>query len=170
MRPRRRRDPFWDDDPFFEEFERMRQYMEEIMRRVWSEPMREGQPFVYGFSMRMGPDGKPIVQEFGNTRRVMSGTKDEVPELEPLTDVNEDGQYVYVTVELPGVEKEEISLNATEEELSISVDGERRRYYKEIEMPATVEPESARASYRNGVLEVRLKKKYQKKGKKIAVE
>ncbi|MEM2645721.1 MAG: Hsp20 family protein, partial [Desulfurococcaceae archaeon] len=44
--------------------------------------------------------------------------------------------------------------------------------YKEVELPSKVEPSSAKATYKNGVLEVRLKKlcKEESKGTKIKVE
>ncbi|MFQ6077039.1 MAG: Hsp20 family protein, partial [Candidatus Bathyarchaeia archaeon] len=61
--------------------------------------------------------------------------------------------------ELPGVEKDDIELHATERGLTISVDTESRKYYKELKLPAEVEPSSAKSSYRNGVLEVTLTKK-----------
>jgi len=76
-----------------------------------------------------------------------------------------------VVAELPGVEKEDIELNATEKELIISVDTERRKYYKCLELPAEVDPKSAKASYRNGILEVRLKKvRPERRGERIKIE
>ncbi|MBS7656208.1 Hsp20/alpha crystallin family protein, partial [Candidatus Bathyarchaeota archaeon] len=72
---------------------------------------------------------------------------------------------------VPGVEKEDINLECAEKSLIISVDTQTRKYYKEVELPAEVDPQSAKASYKNGVLEVTLtKKKVKPKGQKIKIE
>jgi len=175
---RRRRRPRWSDffDEIFEEFERME---EELFRRFWEElpswrEMEESVkvygPYVYGFSISIGPDGKPVVREFGNVRPTRFGPRF-VEEREPLVDVAEEDDEVVVVAELPGVEKEDIELNATERELVISVDTEKRKYYKRLELPAEVDPKSAKASYRNGILEVRLKKiRPERKGERIKIE
>jgi HSP20 family protein len=59
---------------------------------------------------------------------------------------------------VPGVTKEDITLNATEDRLTISVDTPKRKYYKEVALPEKVDPKTAKASYKNGVLEVTLDK------------
>ncbi len=175
---RRRRRPRWSDlfEDIFEEFERME---EELFRRFWEElpswrEMEESVkvygPYVYGFSISIGPDGKPVVREFGNVRPTRFGPRF-VEEREPLVDVAEEDDEVVVVAELPGVEKEDIELNATERELVISVDTEKRKYYKRLELPAEVDPKSAKASYRNGILEVRLKKaRPERRGERIKIE
>ncbi len=174
---RRRRRPWWYD--IFEEFERIEEEIEEMFRRFWEEtPMwreiEEGVkvygPYVYGFSISIGPDGKPVIREFGNVRPTRFGPRF-VEEREPLVDVYEEDDEIVVVAELPGVEKEDIDLNATERELVISVDTEKRKYYKRLELPAEVDPKSAKASYKNGVLEVRLKKaRPERRGERIKIE
>ena len=37
--------------------------------------VREIGPFVYGYSMTIGPDGKPRVKEFGNVKSPLSGSR-----------------------------------------------------------------------------------------------
>ena len=135
-------------------------------------------PFVYGYSMSMGPDGKPVIREFGNvkaSRPTAFGPQrprlNVEEEREPLVDLIEERDALKVVAEVPGVEKEDINLNATENSLTISVDNKIRRYYKEVEFPSMVDPESVKASYRNGVLEVILTKRETKpKGRKIKIE
>jgi len=51
------------------------------------------------------------------------------------------------------------------------VDTPQRKYYKELELPAEVDPKTAKSIYRNGVLEVTLAKiKEKPKGEPIKVE
>jgi len=72
---------------------------------------------------------------------------------------------------VPGVKKEDIDLEVTENTLTIKVDTKDRKYYKEVELPCEVDPNSAKATYQNGVLDVELKKaKPKKAGKKIKIE
>ncbi len=85
--------------------------------------------------------------------------------------VDADGE-IKVIVELPGVEKEEIKLSGTDEKLTISVDTPQRKYFKEIDIPAKIDPKKAKTSYKNGVLEVTLPKIEEKKhsGEEIKIE
>ncbi len=175
MSERRRRRP-WSD--IFEFFERIDELFDELMERSFerafereTEGIRVEGPYVYGFSMRIGPDGKPIIHEFGNIRR-MRGRPIIVPEREPLVDVVEADDEIIVTIEVPGVEKDQINLNCTETELRVSVKHPERGFDKTIELPAKVRPEEAKASYRNGILEVRLPRaeKKPRPGKEIRIE
>ena len=118
-------------------------------------------PFVYGYSVTVGPDGKPNVKEFGNFK---AGTRLGKPHMdvkekrEPLTDVMDGDGEVRVIVELPGVEKDDIKLSGTDSQLTISVDTPRHKYYKEVELPSKVDSKKAKSSYKNGVLAVTVPK------------
>jgi len=136
--------------------------------------VKEWGPFVYGYSIKMGPEGRPKVREFGN---IKPGTRMGRPQVnireqrEPLVDVLETDGEVKVIAELPGVEKKDIKLHATEENLTISVDTLKRKYYKEVQLPTNVDPKQADSAYKNGVLEVTLKqrKEEKKKGEEIPI-
>jgi len=182
----RRRSPF---GRIFDEMERMMRELDEMFSKSFEELerefprnlirerktdkgyVREFGPIVYGYSIRVGPDGKPIIREFGN---VKPGRKPEIVELsearEPLVDVYEEEEVIKVVAEVPGVEKDDINLNASERKLIISVDTPQRKYYKEVDLPAEVDPKSTKASYKNGVLEVVLKKVGGGKGVRIKIE
>ena len=112
-------------------------------------------PFVFGFSMKVGPDGKPMMQRFGNTPG--EGEK-MTSDLEPLVDVIDDNDDIIIIAELPGVEKDEIKVRIKGTKLTIHVDNSERPYHKDIELPTQVRKDHAKSSLRNGVLEVRLKK------------
>jgi HSP20 family protein len=123
---------------------------------------REFGPFIYGYSMTLGPDGKPVIREFGNVRPGGFGPQGRGFELtgkrEPLVDVIDEGETVKVIAELPGVEKEDVRLEALEDTLIVSAERNDRRYYKEVRLPSPVEPTSAKSTFNNGILEVTLKK------------
>jgi len=158
---RRRRDPF----DFFgtdEEFERMFQQMERMWEKVFQEfpfdRIEPGKSFIHGFNIHMGPDGRPKIQEFGHRpHRITDGKYSVLDEREPLTDIIEGDEDVSITVEIPGVEKNDIDLNITDNTLEIIVDNSNRKYHKLIELPCNVIPEKSKATYKNGVLDVNIK-------------
>ena len=189
---RRRRSDWWGpwflddefDDMFTdieEDMRRVREQMDKMMRQAAKGDLPtpgEGGPFVYGFSMRVGPDGKPEIREFGNTHmrpRVFRGETSELPQIssrEPVTDVIVGKDCVAVTFEMPGVEKKDIELEILDDRLKISAKTEERTYDKEVELPQPVDSENAKATYNNGVLEIEmpLAKPKERKGKRVKVD
>ena len=179
---KRRRSPF-DKDPFFGDIDRIFREMEKRMEEEFREftekvpkdyvkerrlpdgsTVKEFGPFVYGYSMKIGPDGRPKIHEFGNIRKSLKGPEVR-EEREPLVDVVETDSEIRVVVELPGVEKTDIKLHGTEDSLEISVDTPHYKYYKEVTLPAKVKVKEAKSNYKNGVLEVILPKAETKKPK-----
>jgi HSP20 family protein len=186
---RRKKWPFFfgfrDIDDVFKEMEEMMgREFEELSKRAPSDLIRERTlpdgtkvkrwgPFVYGYSMTIGPDGKPQIREFGN---VKPGTLKGRPQVnvkeqrEPLVDVMETDGEVKVIAELPGVEKKDIKLHGTENTLTISVETPQRKYYKEVETPTKIDVKKAESIYKNGVLEVTLPKTKENKPKGEAIK
>jgi len=141
--------------------------------------VREMGPFVYGYSFSMGPDGKPVIREFGNVKPSLKGGPmgavrpqlDVKDDREPLVDTIVNPDTVKVVAELPGVEKPDIFLECDGHNLTLKVDTDKRRYYKELELPVEVDPDTSKASYKNGVLELLLTRmKSGSKAKQIAID
>jgi HSP20 family protein len=111
---------------------------------------------VYGFSVRTGIGGLPRVERFGNIR-----TGDEGPIVaevrEPLVDVFDEEAEIVVVVELPGVGEDEIHVGVQDDILSLETSGERK-YAKEVLLSGAVDAATLQKSYKNGILEIRLKK------------
>lgn len=163
-RKRMEEDPFLG--PFFEDLDREFERMRESLSRML-EDMEEGDldpgsdPFVYGFSVSMGPEGQPEFDEFGTTGAGPAGqpgpeTFDETRQ--PLVDVHEGRDGISITAELPGVEKSDINLRAKEREIVVDVDDPDQPFFKRIELPAPVDPSTTQATYKNGVLDVEVDK------------
>ena len=137
---------------------------------------KEFGPFVYGYSVKVGLDGKPVVREFGNMKPNSSVGDDKRPlslqeAREPLVDVIQEPEQVKIITELPGVEKEDIQLFASERSLTIDVTNPEHRYHKELELPFEVDEESATSTYRNGVLETVIKRKRDRgSGRNITIQ
>jgi HSP20 family protein len=152
------------------EFEELSKKAPEALQREQTLPdgtkVKSWGPFVYGYSVTVGPDGKPNVTEFGNFKAETQLGKphmDVKEEREPLTDVIDADGEVRVIVELPGVEKKDIKLSGTDDKLTISVETPEHKYFKEVALPAKVDIKKATSAYTNGVLDVTVPKKKQEK-------
>ena len=161
------------------EFSKMRKQMDSLMRNAVEGNLPEDgkkNPFVFGFSVKAGPDGFPVFEDFGNTRIRPFGHQGEKPVVdtrrEPLTDINETEDQIAITVELPGVNKEDIDINVMEDKVEVNVKTESRKYFKSIDLSSPVETDSSKATYTNGILDLVLTKKEsdEPKGTKVKVD
>jgi HSP20 family protein len=179
---------FFDD--MFRGFDQMKREMErefeDIEKRIPKDlireyttseggKVREVGPMVYGYSMTVGPDSKPRIREFGNVKPSRLGfagfTRPEISsETEPLADVTTSDKEIKVVVEMPGVGKDKIKVNAYDNMVEVKSEDPQRKYHRSIEIPAETDIETAKSNYNNGILEVTFKKKEQTKGKTIKVE
>ena len=75
-----------------------------------------------------------------------------------LVDVLDEGDHFLVILELAGAREEDIRVEAREGWLSVAVDAEEARYYGETPVPAGADTRDLSATYRNGLLQVRLGK------------
>ena len=124
--------------------------------------VREMGPIVYGYSVKIGPDGKPEVRKFGNVNsfpNVLGGGLAVKEEREPLVDLIKSNDDLRVVAELPGVNKEDLRLTADENSITIESLTGQPRYQKRVELPESVDPATAKSTYKNGILEVTLKRK-----------
>lgn len=112
---------------------------------------------VYGFSVRLGSGDTPTVEHFGNVRVTSEGPVVSDAR-EPLIDIFDEGDEVVVVAEVPGVQESDIHLELTGDVLVLSATGPKRKYEKEILLPAAVDPATRQQSYQNGYLELRFKK------------
>ena len=185
------RDFFRDFEDMEKEMERMFNQFNDISANAPKELIREYQtsegdkvrevgPIVYGYSMTIGPDGKPHIREFGNVKSPSGnrdirkgGTNSHISsEREPLSDIYSTDKEVKVVLEMPGIKKEDIKINAYDAAVEVIADNPLRKYHKNIDLPEDVDIETAKSTYNNGILEVTFDKKKQSrpKGKEIRIE
>ncbi|TFG25853.1 MAG: Hsp20/alpha crystallin family protein [Promethearchaeota archaeon] len=145
--------------PEFQNFspEEMRKYLIENKDKF---PWGAG-PYIAGFNLKFGPDGKPTVDSFGNIKpEPYSGEPEVNSAREPMVEVNEENDQIIVIAEMPGVTKEDVEIKATSRTLTIStkIGSYSRNYRKEVELPCPINSDYAKARLQNGILEVKLKK------------
>jgi HSP20 family protein len=155
---RKKKDPWFND--IYDELEKLGDLIDETMQKAFDNPSKDTptkRDRFKGFSVKIGPDGKPKIQEF-NSRQPQQPESEVSDDPEPLVDIIEEGETVVVLVALPGVDKDDIDLRITGDTLTFSVDAVDFEWYDELKLPARVNPKSVRASYKNGVLEIKVKK------------
>jgi HSP20 family protein len=107
-------------------------------------------------------------------RRILKATWGCDGNLEPLYDLNDKEDGILVTFDLPRVRKENVVINTTEDtveviaKMSDAVCWERwgsiqrrttfQTFRKLIRLPEAIDPERASASFKNGILRIRLPK------------
>ncbi|MHA1754968.1 MAG: archaeal heat shock protein Hsp20 [Candidatus Odinarchaeia archaeon] len=188
---KKKKKPWWEEDSPFDYFEGLDEFIKrfteeiidfsklnELIENIFKEyPFKfdessligRREPIFWGFSLTRGPDNKPVIREFGNVKPSKKGV--EIKEgREPLVDIISEGDKIVVVAELPGVEKQDIKLNATEDTLIISAETPQRKYYKEVEFKEKVDPKTSKAIYKNGVLEVSFEKLKSSKGSEISIQ
>ena len=106
--------------------------------------------------------------------------------IRPLADVQETDEALVVTMDMPGVEKQDIDISVVEDELRVS--GQRKseaelneqdyhrrertytRFERRVLLPASIKSEEARATLNNGVLEITLPKVSVPSRKRIVID
>jgi HSP20 family molecular chaperone IbpA len=88
-------------------------------------------------------------------------------ELEPLIDVLEEKDEVVVVAEVHGFNKENLKIQIENQRLALSAEALERKYHKSLNLPTRVIPNTMRTRYKNGVLEIRLKKAVEEVAKRV---
>jgi len=127
-------------------------------------------PHCYGYTMTVGPDGKPVVKEYGNIKLGQLPTSDT---REPIVDtiVDEKEKVVKLIAEMPGVEKADVKIVVENKIVDISAEHDEKKYHVKVPLKHKVDENSAKASYKNGILQLVFKIVEEKpKGKTVEVE
>jgi len=166
------------DDPFdrmFEEmFEQVREMMEQMsnmdfdeMSKMEPEDFEDFEGDVNGFTFTNMDTGEgpgfggfgPFGPQAGPNFDAGAG-----PSRDPATggsthvDVLDEGNLVRVVADVPGVEKDDIDVSVSGDELRIHASREDREYDERVTLPPGVDETTGDATYNNGVLEVSFEK------------
>jgi len=128
-------------------------------------------PHYYGCTMTVGPDGKPIVKEYGNVKpELLPASNTREPIVDTIFDEKEN--LVKLVAEIPGVEKSDVKVLVQDKLVNISAEHDEKKYQVNVPIQYKVDENSAKASYKNGILELvfKLAKEEKPKGKTVEVE
>ena len=131
----------------------------------------ESDQYCYGYSITVGSDGKPVVNEYGNVKPGLVPTSDT---REPLVDtiVDEKEKVVKLIAEMPGVEKSDVKIVVENKIVDLSAEHDEKKYHVKVPVQHKVDENSAKASYKNGILQIvfKLAEEKKPKGKTVEVE
>ena len=145
------------------EFARTEETMNRMFRNMLEGLSIQDNPssYYYGYQITVGPDGKPHIKEFGNVKPSVRGLVKHNETKEALVDysVDKKNNQIIITAEMPGVSKEAIKISITPKNVSIHAEKGEKRYHNDIPIDVELEDTSAKASYTNGILELKVKTK-----------
>ena len=127
-----------------------------------------------------------VQKRMGDLREDVEGPEPKKGVIRPLADVHETDEDVVVTMDMPGVEKQDIDISVVEDELRVSAEMNREqeaeerdyhhrertytRFDRKVLLPASIKAEEARAVLANGVLEITLPKVSAATRKRITID
>jgi len=79
-------------------------------------------------------------------------------EPKPLIDMFQDKNNITIFAELSGYNKDTVKVKVKNQKLTLTAKAKDRRYYKSLNLPKVVIPAITHTTYKNGVLEIKLKK------------
>ena len=142
----------WD---IFDEMRKMQKEMDDLFREFFQQPSYRQLGPGRAVGRAEPQEGMPLMRE-------------------ALVDVQETDKDVIITAELPGMEKKDIELRVTAKNVEIKAQKKEERtkeqerytaygkryagFYQSVPLPSSVRTDEAKATYKNGVLEVMLPK------------
>ena len=158
---------FEDIDREFSEAEEMMNKMFRTVREMKPSDITGTFPYYYGYQITVGADGKPHVREFSNVRPSARGLVEQSGVREPLVDtaLDEKENVLTITAEMPGITKQDIRVNISEDHVSIRAEKGEKKYHSDIPVNVALDNASAKATYANGILELKIKLKEHPKPK-----
>ena len=174
------RDPWGFSSRIFEEMDKEFSDAEDMLNRMFRTVRQSGGgesqafPYYYGYQITVGPDGRPRIREFGNAKPASRGLMQQSSVREPLVDTafDEKDNTLTITAELPGITKQDIKLEIAEGLITINAEKGDKKYHTGVPVNNEIDVDSAKATYTNGILELKLKSKRSSKPKpkEITVE
>ncbi|MCL2134217.1 MAG: Hsp20/alpha crystallin family protein [Candidatus Bathyarchaeota archaeon] len=79
-------------------------------------------------------------------------------EPKPLIDIFQETNWITIVAEIAGFNKESFKINVKDQKITLSAKSKERRYYKSLNLPKVVIPSDIHTTFKNGVLEIKLKK------------
>jgi HSP20 family protein len=174
------RDPWGYSNRIFEEMDKEFSDAEDMLNRLFRTVRESGPgisqtlPYYYGYQVTVGPDGKPRIREFGNVRPASRGLIQQTNVRQPLVDTSFDEKEnsLAITAEMPGITKQDVKVAVEEGLVTIRAEKGDKKYHTEIPFNSELDSDTAKATYTNGILElkIKLKKPPKARAKEVKVE
>lgn len=116
--------------------------------------------YSFGYAITMGPDGKIAIKKFGDSNPVdgcVTHNTDSTGVREPIVDtiVDEKKTELKLIAEMPGVEKQNVKVTVEENKtVDLSAENGEKKYHVRVPLKHKVIEDSAKATYKNGILQL----------------
>jgi HSP20 family protein len=160
-------------------FEEMQKFFEgtgfkEILKNIFLNDFASNTRFIQDDRIKTENTNKPIFQEVEEYQKIpIIKNKRYSNEQEFPIEVIEGYDIVSITIEIPGIEKEDIKIGVSEKILEFNVNAPNHKYHKFINLPCRVKENSIKTTYKNGIFDVvikRRKKRNKKEGYKVDIK
>ena len=96
------------------------------------------------------------------------------PQVNDIKDINigtwdDANGHITATFDMPGVEKKDIELNVDTNSVSVTAKNDEREYSYSQDFTFSLNPEEVKATFNNGVLDIKIQKAEESKGTKIKI-
>jgi HSP20 family molecular chaperone IbpA len=133
-----------------------------VKNRKWIDFDDDIDVFVKGKSkpLRVTDAIKPFKRACGgkNFRVPKNFAKRKLVDPKPLIDIFQENNWITIVAEIAGFNKESFKINVKDQKITLSAKSKERRYYKSLNLPKVVIPSDIHTTFKNGVLEIKLKK------------
>ncbi len=167
-----------DDFPFNtdgslspEELEKLSKFVSRALKDIMSSmsPKPGDGPGPIGLNIRIDKQGVPIIERvkvpnaqapkgpeppYSNAQQPRPSTAD----ANPLVDISETQKGMTVTMEMRGASKDSVAVSVSNRQIRVRSASNAGQTTQTVALPHGVNPQSAKAHYRNGVLEIRMGK------------
>jgi HSP20 family protein len=117
---------------------------------------------IYGLKINIEPINTPILCKYFQTNSKLVNYDRHLycyNKHIKINDIIEGKKEIYVTAEIPDVNRNDINLNATEDTVEINVDNPIIKYSELIDLPSKIRPKKIKYTIKNGILDITLEKK-----------
>jgi len=90
--------------------------------------------------------------------RPSKNAEKKIQEPTPLIDIFQENNFITVVAEITGFNKDTLKIHVKDQKITLSAKSKDRRYYKSLNLPKVVIPDVMYTKYKNGVLEIKLRK------------
>jgi|GEM_PF-2869818 len=124
-----------------------------VRNMLAEEPQRQAPPLVLGWILQIGADGIPHFREFGTAAPARAAFDEVIREPFYTSGVDGPNHRYLLTIELPGVRREDLNMHAGTKVIRIDARHEHRRYQLRVAAPVRIDPRSAQVSFNQGILQ-----------------
>ncbi len=152
----------------FLDFDKIEEMVDNLIAKMEeNENFDPNQPVVMGFSLKIDPNGNTQFVEM-KPSELDSTVVEAQPE--PFVEIQNQDNAFLITVEMPGLKRENLRLNADDTELVVSTQNTTKNYYKRVRFQEKIDIEKINAEFNNGILEIRIPKMHKPAGNQVLIK